>query len=62
MANANQVELKKQIQSDELDRYLDSEISDRIVSQRQFNKETIKSSENEYMKTIRSNQSGVQEI
>ena len=62
MANANQLELKKQIQSDELDRYLDSEISDRIVSQRQFNKETIKSSENEYMKTIRSNQSEVPEI
>ena len=62
MANANQVELKKQIQSDELDRYLDSEISDRIVSQRQFNKETIKSSENQYMKTIQSNQSEVQEI
>ena len=62
MANANQLELKKQIQSDELDRYLDSEISDRIVSQRQFNKETIKSSENEYMKTIKSNQSDVEEI
>ena len=62
MANANQVELKKQIQSDELDRYLDSEISDRIGSQRQFNKETIKSSEPEYMKTIKSNQSDVQEI
>jgi len=62
VANANQVELKKQIQSDELDRYLDSEISDRIVSQRQFNKETIKSSENQYMKTIQSNQSEVQEI